>query len=146
MYDDFKGIRKTEFVSGCCFATSARVFSKIGLLNEDYFMYCEDNEFCRRVSNNGFDIYVIRESQIYHKVGVSTKGYNEFQLYYIYRNRINFCYSFFKGFNKFYRVLINKLRARWKMLLFLLQNKKSFAQALAFAIKDSRDIRGCRRY
>ena len=146
LYNDFSGKRKTAFISGCCFAISSRLLQKVGLLDENYYMYCEDTDFCKRASNLNIDMFVLKDSFIYHKAGVSTKGYNEFQLYYIYRNRIYFCYTYFKGLYRLHAVLINKARALFKVIVYFLKMKKTLAKALMYAIKDGKSIVGLRRY
>jgi len=147
LYDYFKAdFRKTQFISGCCFATTSTLLKDIGLLNENYFMYCEDNDFCKRVLNRNYDMFVLKDSTIYHKVGASTKGYNEFQLYYIYRNRLFFCRSYFKGLYKSHCIFVNKARAFLKMIIYKIRGKKNLAKALSNAIKDSKHIEGVRRY
>ena len=46
----------------------------IGGLDEDYFAYVEDVDFCLRALHGGCPIYVTSKSVIYHKVGQATGG------------------------------------------------------------------------
>ena len=145
-YDEIKTKRKVSFVSGCCFATTKHVFENIGYLNENYFMYCEDNDFCKRAFDSGCSMSIIPDSVIFHKAGISSGGSSTFQLYYIYRNRIYFAYTMFRGVYKAYAVFINKLRAFLKALSYLIRHKKDHYSALIFAIRDGKNILNKRRF
>lgn len=45
---------EAEQVVGCLFIVNSVVFSKVGLFDEDYFMYGEDNDFFFRVRKAGY--------------------------------------------------------------------------------------------
>lgn len=64
---------KITFATGCCLCLSRDAVSKVGLLDDDYFIYCDDVDYSYRVSNHGFQIIYVPESIIYHKVS-STFG------------------------------------------------------------------------
>ncbi len=51
-----------DWVSGAALAIRTELFWKIGGFDEDYFMYFEDMDLCRRVKSNGMK--VVRESSI----------------------------------------------------------------------------------
>lgn len=44
------------FITGSLMIINKQVFEKIGLFNEDYFMYYEDVDFCIRAAKNGFTV------------------------------------------------------------------------------------------
>lgn len=48
---------------------SRRVFERIGLLDEEYFMRWEDVEFCVRAKKAGFGMEVATDSLVLHKEG-----------------------------------------------------------------------------
>lgn len=56
----------SEFISGCTMLIPAKVFEKTGLLDEAYFLYWEDADFCVKVRKAGFQTLVIPASVIYH--------------------------------------------------------------------------------
>ncbi|MCI8307688.1 MAG: glycosyltransferase family 2 protein, partial [Lachnospiraceae bacterium] len=45
-------VRKCTFATGCCMMIQSDVLKKVGKLDENFFMYCEDTEFCIRLSLN----------------------------------------------------------------------------------------------
>ena len=86
-----KGIRKCTFVTGCCVMVKAETFRKVGLLEEDYFMYCEDTDFCIRLQQADIGITYVPAAKLCHKVSASTGGSESpFSTYYMTRNRLNY--------------------------------------------------------
>lgn len=63
-----------ELVSGCCMLVKKEVFEKIGLLDERFFLYFEDSDFCLRAKKAGYKIYVEPKSFIFHKTSQSLGG------------------------------------------------------------------------
>src|ERR1700744_3592246 len=70
---------------------SKKVFDTIGLMDEKYFVYVDDNDFTYRASRAGFRIYFFPNLEIFHKVSVSTGGgESTFSVYHLNRNRLYF--------------------------------------------------------
>lgn len=81
----------TDFSSGCCMLVKKEVFEKIGLFDERYFLYYEDNDLCQRAKNNGFEIDYSPKAFLWHKNASSAGGSgSDLQDYYITRNRLIF--------------------------------------------------------
>jgi len=57
-----------DYVSGCAMMVRRRVFEKIGLFDERYFLYFEDADFCLRAKKAGFKIAVEPKSTVIHKL------------------------------------------------------------------------------
>lgn len=74
------------FASGCLMLISKECIQKVGLLDDSYFMYSEDADYCCRVYNAGLKIIWNPHSIIYHKVSASAGNNSLFQQYYITRN------------------------------------------------------------
>lgn len=79
---------ETDFATGCCLLVKKNVFQKIGFLDKKYFLYWEDNDFCRRAKKAGFKIYYVPEGFLYHLNAGSSSSGSELQDYYISRNRM----------------------------------------------------------
>lgn len=87
-YDE---IKRVEFMNGCCVLIKNTIFEKIGLLDEDYFLYFEDFDFGIRAMNNGINILYQPKAILWHKVSSSSGGENSIiQVYYMTRNRLLF--------------------------------------------------------
>lgn len=65
-----------DYISGACMFIRAEVFGEVGLLNEDYFLYYEELDFCRRAQKAGFDIAWCRDSVVKH-IGCGSLGGRE---------------------------------------------------------------------
>jgi GT2 family glycosyltransferase len=77
-----------NFVTGCLMLVRRQVFAKIGLLDEAFFLYFEDVEFCLRAHRHGIAMLYFPEAVIWHKVGAGGRGrYLPHYLYYQTRNR-----------------------------------------------------------
>jgi GT2 family glycosyltransferase len=82
-YDFGKGLdmvcyhEKNDYISGCVFLVKDEVFYKVGLLDEDYFMYFEDVAFSQAVLNAGYKIDYAPDAIVYHKIGASGGGGSE---------------------------------------------------------------------
>ena len=59
-------------VSGCCFVIHRELFEQVGLLDENYFLYNEEDDFCRRARKQGKRICFFPETSIQHLLGKST--------------------------------------------------------------------------
>lgn len=62
---------KTDYVDGAFLFIRKDVVDQIGLMNEKYFMYGEDMEWCLRASRAGWGISVIPGIEIVHHQGKS---------------------------------------------------------------------------
>lgn len=96
-----KSPQKVTFASGCCLCISKQIIEKVGLLNEAFFLYEEDVDYCYRILEAGFDIVYIPDSVIYHKVSASTGQGSSLSQFYSVRNKYYLIQMHFKGINKF---------------------------------------------
>ena len=80
-----------DFITGACFIGTREVFEKVGMFNEDYFLYYEDADLSMRIRSAGFKIAFAPDAIVYHKNAGSTGGSgSSLQDYYITRNRLLF--------------------------------------------------------
>jgi len=82
-------IKEVDFITGCCILIKKDVFEKIGLLDRNYFAYCEDIDFCLRAKKAGFGVLYTPKAVIWHKVSATSKGaFSSRKAYFKYRNTI----------------------------------------------------------
>jgi GT2 family glycosyltransferase len=101
---------EVNFVSGCCMLIRKGVFEKVGLFDENYFLYVEDTDLCFRTIKAGYKIFVTKTTNIYHKVSQSSsKNSSALPIYYTTRNRLYFSkknYPIFFLLTSFYISLV----------------------------------------
>ncbi len=68
------GAQRVEAVSGGVMLIPRTIIEKIGILDEKYFMYFEDLDYCRRATRAGFAIYYLPKAEIIHEHGASGVG------------------------------------------------------------------------
>ena len=74
---------EVSFATGCTMLISKQVINTVGYLEESYFLYAEDTDYCCRVLNAGFKIIYVGKALIYHKVSASTGKQSNMQQYYM---------------------------------------------------------------
>lgn len=62
-----------DAVSGSFMMVRREAYEKVGGLDEDFFMYGEDLDWCYRVMQAGFRVYYVHTTKIIHFKGESTK-------------------------------------------------------------------------
>jgi len=93
----FNSSMETEYATGCCMMVKAQVFEKIGFLDDKYFLYYEDADFCIRARNNNFKVIFEPSGLLWHKNASSAGGSgSSLQDYYITRNRLIFGFRYAK--------------------------------------------------
>ncbi|RMH65684.1 MAG: glycosyltransferase [Calditrichaeota bacterium] len=65
-----------EAISGSFMMIRRETVEKVGLLDDTFFMYCEDIDYCHRINQSGGRIYYTPVSQIIHYKGESSKANN----------------------------------------------------------------------
>ena len=62
-----------DWVTGACLMVPKRVVEHVGLLDEGYFMYSEELDWCRRIKDAGWRIVYFPHAKIVHHVGKSSE-------------------------------------------------------------------------
>jgi GT2 family glycosyltransferase len=92
----------TELATGCCMLIKKEVFEKIGLFDDNYFLYYEDSDLSMKAKKAGFEVKYVPRSMIWHKNAGSAGGSgSELQDYYITRNRLLFGFKYAPARSKF---------------------------------------------
>jgi hypothetical protein len=72
----YESIRDVAWVSGCCLLTPRALWDAIGGLDERFFMYVEDVDYCRRVRKEGYRVVYDPTLELVHAEGGSVSGFN----------------------------------------------------------------------
>jgi GT2 family glycosyltransferase len=92
-------ITETPFVTGCSMIIRREVIAKIGLLDDRYYLYLEDLDYCLRAVRAGYKLLYVPSSVLWHvNAGSSSRPGNPLHEYYLTRNRllIGFRYASFR--------------------------------------------------
>jgi hypothetical protein len=88
----FAAAGEVDYASGCLLLALRAVFVKVGLLDERFFLYLEDTEFCHRARRAGFATRYEPRSVAVHRVHGASAGTPEVEgpatVYYLTRNRV----------------------------------------------------------
>jgi hypothetical protein len=83
-----------SYANTCCLLVKAEAFAQAGLMDEAYFMYFDDSDFCGRLLRAGGRIAYVPEAVVLHDVQASSnragRPVNLFMVYYTTRNRPRF--------------------------------------------------------
>jgi len=105
---DHNDLRQVECLTGACMIVRKKVIDNVGLLDENFFMYSEDIDWCYRIKKGGWDIYYYPEAEIMHLNGQSSKQKPIKSELEYYRSK----YKYFKKhkgylYSLFYRVMVS---------------------------------------
>jgi hypothetical protein len=82
--------RAVEFVTGCALLARRDVWEQVGLLDNRFFMYYEETEWCVRAARAGFKIAHIPLAMMWHKISLEARETSPHTVYYMTRNRLLF--------------------------------------------------------
>jgi GT2 family glycosyltransferase len=132
----YKENKEVSFATGCCLLIKSDLFKKIGFLDENYFLYLEDADFCIRTISAGYKILYVADSQIYHKVNQSSKkGNGTIPLYYNTRNRL---FLMKKYYNHIFLIPFLYVTSSFiiKSFIWILKKDLNKAKAVTRGIRD----------
>ena len=64
--------REVDWVSGAAMFIRGEVLEQVGLLDDEYFMYCEDVDLCKRAWNAGWKVVYFPGATVTHAIGRSS--------------------------------------------------------------------------
>jgi len=81
------------YASGCCLLIKKIAFEKIGNLDQDFFMYLEDQDWGIRAHLWGMENRLCENSQMWHKYQFQKNPKNKIKFFYLERNRLFFLFK-----------------------------------------------------
>jgi N-acetylglucosaminyl-diphospho-decaprenol L-rhamnosyltransferase len=61
-----------DWVPGASLMVKREVFQAVGLMDEDYFLYYEETDFCLQARRAGWECWYVPASRVFHVAGAST--------------------------------------------------------------------------
>ncbi|MCX7789404.1 MAG: glycosyltransferase family 2 protein [Chloroflexaceae bacterium] len=82
--------RRVDYVSGACMLVRRAAIAEVGVMDELYFMYSEEIDWCYRIRKAGWEIWFTPEAQIVHYGGQSTRQWRSAMIRALYRSKVRF--------------------------------------------------------
>jgi hypothetical protein len=82
--------RQVDFVNGCGIMVTRAAIRKAGILDEKYFMYWEETDWCMRIHRAGFHVWFEPSAKMQHKAPIHSVELSPRTVYYLIRNRFLF--------------------------------------------------------
>lgn len=94
-YWDFNDVREVDVVLGAFMIIRRRVIEQVGLLDETFFMYSEEVDWCYRIKEGGWKIYYVPYAEATHIWGGSVEQIKADMFVEMYRSRIAFFQKYY---------------------------------------------------
>jgi GT2 family glycosyltransferase len=62
-----------DFVLGAALMVRSEAIRQVGVLDDGYFMYCEEMDWCLRLQQAGWPVYAVPTAQVIHHEGQSSQ-------------------------------------------------------------------------
>jgi len=105
-------IETPDYFSGVCLLIKSKVFRKIGLLDDHFFLYYEDVDFCLRAKKAGLKLAFSPNSSIFHNLSTSANKFGKRKILILAKSHLRFCLKhlsilsmpFYLAFNLYLRL------------------------------------------
>ena len=77
-----------DHILGACMMVRREVLEQVGLLDEGYFMYCEEIDWALRMRRAGWGIYCVPAAEVLHYAGQSTGQFRDEMFVAVWRSRL----------------------------------------------------------
>lgn len=81
---------RAETLPGACMLVRRAAIEQIGLMDERYFMYSEETDWCLRLDRAGWELWYLPDARIVHYGGQSTRQARDPMIAALYRSKVRF--------------------------------------------------------
>ena len=82
--------QEVDVLMGACLLLRKEVLDKVGLLDEDYFIYSEEVDLCYRIQRAGWHLYWVPTAEVVHFGGQSTQQVPTEMFLHLYQSKIKY--------------------------------------------------------
>jgi GT2 family glycosyltransferase len=82
--------RSVDFVTGCAMLVRRAVVEHVGILDERFFAYYEEAEWCVRIARVGYKVVHVPRAKVWHKISPLAQEDSPIVHYYMTRNQLLF--------------------------------------------------------
>ncbi len=87
---------EVEAISGACMLVKREAVADVGLWDEDYFLHCEDLDWCMRFRQKGWKILFVPSARITHALGACGRSRPIFVEWHKHKGMLRFYRKFFR--------------------------------------------------
>ncbi len=109
---DYSNPKEVDSVIGACLMVRREAIEKVGLLDEDYFLFLEETDWCYRVRKAGWKVNHVPQARVIHYQGKSAEREKARAKVEYYRSR----YIFFKKHRGLWQLFILRVGLVIKLL------------------------------
>ncbi|SFO39537.1 glycosyltransferase family 2 protein [Nitrosospira briensis] len=91
------GPLEVEAISGALMLVRRDAIEDVGLWDEDYFLHCEDLDWCMRFRNKGWKIVFVPDAPVVHHKGTCSRARPVFVEWHKHRGMMRFYRKFFRS-------------------------------------------------
>lgn len=116
--------KEISFSTGCLMLIPSEVIKQVGKMDESYFLYSEDSDYCQKIMDAGYKLFYTPKAIIYHKVSASTGDRSPIQQRYMMRNNLYMIKRFSeKPFNSYKAI-------SWHMFKHIVRGRRNLIPTL----------------
>lgn len=131
------GTSEVDYLSGCALLVSRKAIEALGMLDEDFFAYYEDVDWCYRAKQAGFGVLFVPKARVWHPDTTRRDVNSPLVTYYMSRNHLLFAQKHRLGtlvmlseaITYLLRVINWSIRPKWR-------HKRAQRDALLCALLD----------
>lgn len=87
---------EVEAISGACMLIKREVLAQVGTWDEEYFLHCEDLDWCMRIRQAGWKVLFVPTAQFTHTLGVCGRSRPMFVEWHKHKGMMRFYRKFFQ--------------------------------------------------
>ncbi len=87
---------EVEAISGACMLVKRAAFDDVGPWDDNYFLHCEDLDWCMRFRQRGWKILFVPDAIVLHEKGACSRNRPVFVEWHKHKGMIRFYYKFFR--------------------------------------------------
>jgi GT2 family glycosyltransferase len=114
-----------DFALGAALMVRAAAITDVGLLDEGYFMYAEEMDWCHRLHDAGWQLYCVPSARIVHYEGRSARQFRSQMLVALWRSRLRYFDKYYPSWKRYLARRLLALGMRRKRRAALAAHKQS---------------------
>lgn len=88
-------VQSVDWVSGACLMIKREVVEDIGLLDESFWLYTEETDWCYRARAAGWDVLLVPQAQVYHLARAASGQRYVFTMLHFHQSRVRFVHKYY---------------------------------------------------